>query len=82
MTLADRSRIEPHAVIAATGYRTGLDAMLGHLGVLDERGRPRGLAAEPAAKGLRFVGYLPRPGQIGYMGKEARRAAKRIASEM
>ena len=36
--LADGSRIEPDAVITATGYRTGLEPMVGHLGVLDEHG--------------------------------------------
>ena len=31
---------------------------------------------------LRFEGYVPRPGGIGYAGKEARRAAKAIAAEL
>ena len=38
--LADGSRIEPEAVIAATGYRCGLEPVVGHLGVLNERGVP------------------------------------------
>src|SRR5215207_4124070 len=76
--LADGSRIEPDAVIAATGYRTGLEPMVGHLGVLDERGNPRVRSGE-AAPGLRFVGYIPRPGQIGRMGIEAATAADGIA---
>jgi putative flavoprotein involved in K+ transport len=75
--LADGSRLELDAVIAATGYRTGLDAMVGHLGVLDERGVPRALRGE-AAPGLRFVGYIVRPGQIGGMGEEARSAAAAV----
>lgn len=77
--LADGSRVEPHAVIAATGYRTGLEAVVGHLGLLDERGVPRVAAAE-AAPGLRFIGYRPRPAHIGYMGDEARLAARDIAA--
>jgi cation diffusion facilitator CzcD-associated flavoprotein CzcO len=76
--LADGSRIEPDAVIAATGYRTALEPMVGHLGVLDERGNPRVRSGEAAA-GLRFVGYIPRPGQIGRMGGEAAAAADGIA---
>ena len=76
--LADGTRIEPDAVIAATGYRTGLQPMVGHLDVLDERGVPRVLDGE-AAPGLRFVGYDPRPAQLGYLGSEAKRAAKAIA---
>ena len=80
--LADGERIEPDAIIAATGYRRALEPIVGHLGVLDERGAPRALRGAQAAPGLRFVGYVPRPGQIGYMGGEARRAAKGIAREM
>jgi putative flavoprotein involved in K+ transport len=76
--LADGTRIEPHAVIAATGYRCGLEIVVGHLEVLDERGVPRVVDGE-AAPGLRFVGYDPRPAQIGYMAGEAKRAAKAIA---
>jgi len=34
------SRIQPDAVIAATGYRRGLDELVGHLGVLDSNGVP------------------------------------------
>src|SRR3954469_3901393 len=35
--LAGGARIEPDAVIAATGYGCGLELMVGHLGVLDHR---------------------------------------------
>jgi cation diffusion facilitator CzcD-associated flavoprotein CzcO len=80
--LADGTRIEPEAVICATGYRRGLDPLVGHLDVLGERGVPKVLAPTPAAPGLRFVGYLPRPGGLGYMGKEARRSARAIAREL
>jgi cation diffusion facilitator CzcD-associated flavoprotein CzcO len=79
--LADGARIEPAAIIAATGYRPALEPMVGHLDVLDERGRPKILGGEEAAPGLRFVGYVPRPGQIGYMGREAKRAAAEIARQ-
>jgi cation diffusion facilitator CzcD-associated flavoprotein CzcO len=76
--LADGSRLEPDAVIAATGYRTGLEPMVGHLGVLDGGGLPLARVRE-AAPGLRFVGYLPRPGQIGRFGDEAAIVADAIA---
>jgi hypothetical protein len=36
----------------------------------------------PAAQGLRFIGYVPRPGGLGYMAKEAKRAARAIAREL
>src|SRR4029079_376966 len=38
--LADGNRIAPDAVIAATGYTRALEGMVGHLDVLDGRGRP------------------------------------------
>jgi len=80
--LADGTRIEPDAVIAATGYRRGLESMVGHLGVLDDEGVPRAFAAEAPAPGLRFVGYVHRPAQLRYAGREAGRAAGAIAREL
>lgn len=79
--LADGARVEPDAIVCATGYRRGLEPLVGHLGVLGERGLPRALGARPAAHGLRFIGYVSRPGGLGYMAKEAKRAAKAIARE-
>jgi cation diffusion facilitator CzcD-associated flavoprotein CzcO len=78
VTLADGTRIEPDAVIAATGYRRALEPVVGHLGVLNERGVPR-VVEQEVAPGLRFIGYVPRPAHVGYMGAEAKRAAKAIA---
>jgi putative flavoprotein involved in K+ transport len=80
--LDDGARIEPDAVIAATGYRTGLEPMVGHLGVLDDHGTPRAFAPEAAAPGLRFVGYLHIPAQLRHGGREGRRAAKTVAREL
>src|SRR5690606_14969428 len=37
---SDRHRVQVDAVIAATGYRTGLEPLVGHLDVLDAHGRP------------------------------------------
>jgi hypothetical protein len=80
--LADGARIDPEAVICATGYRPALEPLVGHLGVLGERGMPKVIAPRPAAPGLRFAGFLVRPGALGYMGKQARRSAKAIAREL
>jgi putative flavoprotein involved in K+ transport len=80
--LVDGTRIEVDAVVAATGYGCGLEPIVGHLGALDHRGVPRALHGEAAAPGLRFIGYVPRPAQIGYIGTEAKRAATAIAQEM
>ena len=79
--LADGSRLQADAVIAATGYSRGLEPLVGHLGVLDERGAPRVHGGPPAAPGLHFIGYAPRPGQIGHMGREAARVAREIKRE-
>jgi cation diffusion facilitator CzcD-associated flavoprotein CzcO len=80
--LADGMRVEPESVICATGYRRELEPLLGHLGMLGERDMPKAIGPRPAAEGLRFIGYLPRPGGLGYMGKEARRAARAIHREL
>jgi cation diffusion facilitator CzcD-associated flavoprotein CzcO len=82
LTLADGSRIEPDAVVAATGYRPGLEPLVGHLGVLNERGAPFAPQGQEAAPGLRFVGYKPLPAHIGHMGRDARRAAREIAASV
>ena len=79
VALADGSRIEPDAVIAATGYRCGLEPVVGHLGVLNERGIPKVPSGDEAAPGLRFIGYAPAPAHLGYIGREATRAAEAIA---
>ena len=80
--LADEMRLEPQSVICATGYRRALEPLVGHLGVLGERGLPRRIGPDPAAEGMRFIGYLPRPGGLGYMAKEAKRAARAIVREL
>ena len=75
-------RLEPDAIICATGYRRALEPLVGHLGVLDDRGRPAVVAPKPAAPGLRFVGYTSRPGALGFMSRQAKRSAKAIAREV
>ena len=82
VTLDDGARIEPDAVICATGYLPALEPLVGHLGILGERGVPTAVGEQAAAPGLRFIGYVPRPGGLGYMGKEAKRAARAIAREL
>ncbi|RUW70598.1 NAD(P)/FAD-dependent oxidoreductase, partial [Mesorhizobium sp. M1E.F.Ca.ET.063.01.1.1] len=53
--------ITPDIVIAATGYRTGLEAMVGRLGVLDAKGVPlfNGGTSDPKLPGLWFTGMRP-----------------------
>jgi putative flavoprotein involved in K+ transport len=81
--LADGSRAEVEAVITATGYRTGLEPLVGHLGVLDERGEPQTHGAEehPRAPGLHFVGYrVTLGGTFRAVGHEARALARAVAA--
>jgi cation diffusion facilitator CzcD-associated flavoprotein CzcO len=79
--LADGSAVEPEVVIAATGYRRGLEPLVGHLGVLDRTGRPvpRGARTLPGAPGLYFVGFTnPVSGMFREIGIEARRVARAV----
>jgi cation diffusion facilitator CzcD-associated flavoprotein CzcO len=77
--LADGTRLEPDAVIAATGYGCGLEPVVGHLGVLNEKGVPQPPTGDEAAPGLRFIGFLPRPAHIGKIANEATYVAEAIA---
>jgi cation diffusion facilitator CzcD-associated flavoprotein CzcO len=76
--LADGSSVEVDAVVAATGFRTGLEPLVGHLGVLDERGEPlvHGAQEHPGALGLNFVGYrLTLGGAFRVAGAQAQQLA-------
>jgi putative flavoprotein involved in K+ transport len=80
--LADGSAVGAQAVIAATGYRRGLDQMAGHLGVLDESGLPQVHGGRPAAPGLFFLGYtVSLRGMLRDIAAEARRLAPAVARD-
>ena len=80
--LADGSAIAPQAVIAATGYRRGLEKMVGHLGLLDGGGLPRLHGGVPAAPGLFFVGYtVSLRGMLRDIASDARRLAPAVAHD-
>jgi putative flavoprotein involved in K+ transport len=79
--LADGSTLHPDAVIAATGYRTGLEPLVGRLGVLDERGLPlvHGPETLPEAPGLYFVGIsIELSGLLREIGREARAVGRSV----
>jgi putative flavoprotein involved in K+ transport len=70
-----------NAVIAATGYRRGLEPLVGHLGVLDEDGIPLvcGGNEHPSARGLFFNGYrFDLSGQLRLMRPDARAIARAV----
>jgi putative flavoprotein involved in K+ transport len=78
VVLEDGERIGPDAVIAAIGFRPGLEPLVGHLGVLDERGLPlvHGAADHPSAPGLHFVGIeLTLSGLLRTAARDARSVA-------
>jgi len=74
-------RARPDAVIAATGYRYGLEELVGHLVVLLASGRPARIdgGEHPAAPGLHFNGYhLPITGQLHAHRATSRRIGREI----
>lgn len=77
--LADGSHVAPDAVIVATGFRAGLEALVGHLGVLDPRGLPTKTDGEPVAPGLWFVGFVP---TLGGQLREGSIAARKVAASV
>ena len=65
------------AIIAATGFTTGLESLVDAPGVLNDLGEPRGASGEPTAHpGLYFVGFTH--SLRGHLF-EANRASRRLA---
>lgn len=79
--LSDGKVIEPDVVIAATGYRSGLETMVGNLSVLDAKGVSKANGGTPTGQpGLWFIGM--RPSLTSYFhsaGIQARAIARQIA---
>ncbi|MFD5265406.1 flavin-containing monooxygenase [Streptomyces sp. NPDC058335] len=85
VVLADGTRVQPDAVIAATGYVRALEDLVGHLDVLDPRGRPtaHGAHAPAAAPGLYFTGFTtPISGTLRELSIDAERIAKAVRREL
>ena len=79
--LANGEVLRPDAVVVATGYRRGLEPLVGHLGVIAPSGRPTINAAEqsPGLDGLYFLGYSnPLTGNIRQLGIDARAIARQV----
>lgn len=85
VVLLNGMRLRPDAVICATGYRRGLEALVGHLGVLDAEGAPThhgGAPEHPRASRLYFCGmWNPFSGQIRLGPLHARRIARAAAKD-
>ncbi|ANP55707.1 putative flavoprotein involved in K+ transport [Streptomyces griseochromogenes] len=83
--LADGGRISPDAVIAATGYTRALEDLVGHLGVLDEHGKPvaHGSRTPAQAQGLYFTGFTnPISGMFRELATDAEKIAKAVARKL
>jgi putative flavoprotein involved in K+ transport len=78
---ADGFRSSPDAVVAATGYTSGLHPILGPLGLLDDRDLPPiGSPGGPEAAGLYTVGIsIPLSGLLREIAIDVRRLVRAIA---
>ncbi|GGR07464.1 monooxygenase [Streptomyces aurantiogriseus] len=85
VVLADGTRLETDAVVAATGYVRALEGLVGHLDVLDERGRPvaHGARSPKDAPGLYFTGFTtPISGTLRELALDAERIAKAVRRQL
>jgi putative flavoprotein involved in K+ transport len=81
--LADGNCIPPAVIIAATGFSLDLDGLVGHLGVLDERGKPRGGFASHIGDGMFAIGYgIPPNGPLRAIRLAATPLAREIAAHL
>jgi putative flavoprotein involved in K+ transport len=77
VVFADGTAESFDAVIAATGFTTGLESLIDLPGVLDDRGEPLGVSGEPTAyPGLYTIGFFH--SLRGHLF-EANRASRRLA---
>ena len=80
--LVDGTRLEPHAIVLATGYQRGLVPIVGHLDALDAHGVPRvrGASTAASAPGLYFIGFTPPiSGMLREIALDARRIGRAVA---
>ena len=81
--ILDGTRIQPDGVIAGTGFKRGLEPLVGEFGIIEpQRGRPvvHGPETHPNAPGVHFIGYTnPISGMLREIAIDARRIAKAIA---
>ena len=81
VNLADGASVAPQVIIAATGFGTNLDGLVGHLGVLDEHGNPRGGFASHVGHGMFAIGYgIPPNGPLRAIRMNATPLAGHVAA--
>jgi putative flavoprotein involved in K+ transport len=82
--LAGGERIQPEAVIVATGWLRALEPLVGKLGVLGHKGRPvvHGPDTHANAPRMYFIGYTnPISGMFRELNIDARRIARAVARD-
>lgn len=82
VVLSDGQRLRPDAVVAATGFRPGLEGLVGHLGLLDDQGLPtvKGAQTAPGLPGLHVVGItVELSGLLREIGREADAVGRALA---
>ncbi|MCE0536161.1 NAD(P)/FAD-dependent oxidoreductase [Kineosporia rhizophila] len=78
--LADGTSLRPDAVVAATGYTTGLGELFDDATLFDSDGLPVAHAGVPARPGLYFIGYdVTLGGMLRQIRIEAQRVAQHVA---
>ena len=78
--LADGTSVTPEVIITATGFEANLRGLVGHLGVLDEHGNPRGGFACDVGEGLFAIGYgIPPNGPLRAIRLAATPLAAKVA---
>jgi putative flavoprotein involved in K+ transport len=83
VTLVDGSSVSPEVIIAATGFSADLGRMVGHLGVLDTQGNPRGGFSCHLGDGMFAIGYgVPPNGPLRSIRRHATRLAGQIARHL
>jgi putative flavoprotein involved in K+ transport len=81
--LVDGSSVAAEVIVAATGFSADLDGLVGHLGVLDDRGNPRGGFAGHVGDGMFAIGYgVPPGGPLRAIRRQAKRLAREIAHHL
>jgi putative flavoprotein involved in K+ transport len=79
--LNDGSAVTPEVIVAATGFSTDLDGLVGHLGVLDEHGDPDGGFASHLGDGMFAIGYgIPPRGPLRAIRLAATPLAGQVAA--
>jgi cation diffusion facilitator CzcD-associated flavoprotein CzcO len=79
--LDDGTAVAPEVIVAATGFSTDLDGLVGHLGVLDEQGDPHGGFASHLGNGMFAIGYgIPPNGPLRAIRLAATPLAGQVAA--